>query len=176
MILAISPVVPLFASRGILLFTPYLIVTAARGFVALVGRDLRWLAIGLVLAVVHPWSVYHFHQRHTSPRDYKALARELAPRLRASDLIFVKGNDWQTTPIFYYLKADRYHFAGKDYSEEIGKQPAARVWAVTWVANQMPPDMIDALRDYHREEEIEVWGARAVLYTTPSDKLSIRDE
>jgi len=176
MIFAISPVVPLFASRGILLFTPYLIVTAARGFVALVGRDLRWLAIGLVLAVVHPWSVYHWHQRPTSPRDYKALTRELATRLKESDLIFVRGNWWQTSPIFYYLKADRYRFVGKDYSEEIATRPRARVWAVAWEDNSMPPEMIDALRDYHRGDEIEVWGARAVLYTAPSDKLSIRDE
>jgi len=170
MLLAASTVVPLFASRGALAYTPYLIVTTARGFVALVSRDVRWLAIGLVLAVVHPFSVYHVHQRPGSTRDYKALAGELAPRLKESDLIFVKGRSWQTTPIFYYLKADRYRFVGKNYSEEIVTRPDARVWAVVWGGLEMPPAMIDALENYRRGDEIKVRGARAVLYTAPANK------
>jgi 4-amino-4-deoxy-L-arabinose transferase-like glycosyltransferase len=164
-ILLISPVVPLFASRGVSLFTPYLLVTTARGLVDLVRRDLRWLVLAAVLAVAHPLSVYHFYHQPNTPRDYKALSLQMASRVQASDLILLRGSHWQTTPIFYYLDADRYHFAGKDYSQAIAKHPGARVWAVNWEDNYLPPELIDALRDYTPSETIKVWGAQAVLYT-----------
>jgi len=170
LVIAVSPVVPLFAARGVSLYTPYLLVTVAHGIVVLVRRDLRWLILGLVLAFAHLSSVNYSYHRPASPRDYKALARELAPRVKESDLIFVVGNYWKTTPIFYILKPDRYQFVGKDYSEEIGKRPHARVWVVTWGGDDMAPEMIDALRDYDPGDEIEVLGARAVLYTAPSNK------
>jgi hypothetical protein len=164
MIVVASVGVSLFASRGVMLYTPFLLVTASRGFMALVRWDRRWLVLGPVLAVAFPLSVYHFYHVPNSPRDCKALAEELAPRLRNSDLIFILKRDWQTTPIFYHLRADRYNYVGKDYAKEIAKHPQARVWAVTWEGNEMPAEMSDALRGYHRGERIEVRGGRAVLY------------
>jgi 4-amino-4-deoxy-L-arabinose transferase-like glycosyltransferase len=167
-ILAVSPIVPLFASRGVLVYTPYLVVVASRGLVALVRRHRGWLVIGLVLSVVHALSAYEFSQRPIAPRDHRALAQELATRVQPSDLIFLRGKHWQTTPIFYYLKGDRFRFVGEDYSALIAKEPEARVWAVTWEDNFMPPDMIDALRDYGQGEKIDVRGAHAVLYQRQS--------
>ena len=123
MLLAASLAVPVYASRGALLFTPYLLVVAARGLVALVCLDVRWLVLGLVVLPGHSLSVYHYF--HRPRRDYKALSERLAPRVRKSDLIFVRGNYWETTPIFYYLRADRYHFVGKDYRAAITNQPDA---------------------------------------------------
>jgi hypothetical protein len=76
----------------------------------------------------------------------------------------VRGNHWETTPIFYYLKAGQYHFVGKDYSTEIANHPDGRVWVLIWDNNYIPRDMSYALRSYTPGEAIDVWGARAVLY------------
>jgi 4-amino-4-deoxy-L-arabinose transferase-like glycosyltransferase len=164
-ILVISRAVPLYASRGCLPYVPFLILTAARGFVQLVRRDVRWLALGMIVALGHVASIDYFYRLPFSARDYKAISQELASRVRESDLIFVRGNHWQTTPIFYYMKSDRYDFVGKDYGEKIVERPRARVWAVTWQNNDVPSDMIEALQGYLPTEQINVLGAQAVLYT-----------
>ena len=84
--------------------------------------------MGLVVGAVsaHVASVNHYMEhRPKSPRDYKAPRRALEPRLQESDMILVRGNHWTTTPIFYYLNANRYHFVGKDYADQIPKRPNA---------------------------------------------------
>ena len=84
--------IPLFASRGALLFTPYLVVTASRGLVSLVRRGPAWLVLGVVVAAAHVLSVDLFiTYRPLSIRDYKALAQELTNRVKETDLIFVRG-------------------------------------------------------------------------------------
>jgi 4-amino-4-deoxy-L-arabinose transferase-like glycosyltransferase len=170
-ILLVSQVVELFVSRGVMLFTPYFLVTASRGFVTLVQRDIRWLVLGLVPAVAFPWSIYHYYERPASPRDYKALAAELIPRVQGSDLVFVPGGNpepgrhWQTTPIYYYLHADHYHFASKDYASAVDNLNPTRIWVVTWHDNEMPPDEVSALRGYEPGEQLTARGCRAVLYS-----------
>ena len=163
-IVAISPVMPVYASRGAMLFTPYLLVAAAGGLMILVRRDMRWLVVGLALVASGTLSVYRFNHGITSPRDYKALSEKLASRVRESDLIFVQGKSWQTTPIFYYLDSDHYRFVGSDYSQAVAQHPRARVWTLVWGTNNyMPRDMIAALEDYGPAETIEVLGAKAIL-------------
>jgi 4-amino-4-deoxy-L-arabinose transferase-like glycosyltransferase len=169
-ILLVSQVVELFVSRGVMLFTPYFLITVSRGLVALVQRDRRWLGLGLVMVVAFPWSVYHYFERPASPRDYKALATELIPRVQDSDLVFVPGGDpelgrhWQTTPIYYYLQADHYHFVSKDYLIAVENQSPARIWVVIWHDSEMPPDEVSALRGYEPRERVTARGCRAVLY------------
>jgi hypothetical protein len=164
MLLVASTVVPMLTSRVALLFTPYLILVASRGLVSLVRRHPRWLLLGIVVAGGHTLSVVHFQHMPMNPQDYKALAQELVSRVKATDLVFVWGNNWVTTPVFYYLKADRYHFVGRNYSQAIAPEPGARVWTVTWGDADMSPDMIDALKGHRPAEEFTVRGARVVLY------------
>jgi len=120
--------------------------------------------IGGVVAGAHVLSVGHFHHRPLSIREYKALTHELMNRVKDSDLIFILANHYRTTPIFYYLKADRYHFVGRDYSQAIATRPDSRVWVLTWDLDDMPADMIDALTGYRPLEEIAVHGAHAALF------------
>jgi hypothetical protein len=168
MILSASTIIPLYASRGALVYTPYLDLIAAQGLVCVVRRDLRWLVLGLVVALAHPLSIAYVRHRPVVKRDYRALSEALAGRVRPTDLIFVRGNHWQTTPLFYYLKAEHYHFVGKDYRREVMCRPNERIWAVAWEDGYMAPDMVDALRAYRPGESIEVHGARAVLYEKPA--------
>jgi 4-amino-4-deoxy-L-arabinose transferase-like glycosyltransferase len=178
LMLIVSLAVPLFVSRGVLLFTPYLLITVSLGLVTLVRRNRGCLVLGAVLAVALPLSIYHFYYRPTSPRDYKALAERLKPEVRDSDLIFLIGHEsaeparqsaWQTTPIFYYLDANRFHFVDKDFANALGSHPQSRVWVITWETNEMLPEMKEALRGYSPGERIEVWGARAALYSKKVD-------
>jgi uncharacterized membrane protein len=169
-ILVISQVVPLFASRTSLPFTPFLLVAASAGLVALVRRDRRWLAVGVIVALAHLASLDYFFARPKSPRDYLALSQEVAPHIRQSDTIFVQGKIWLTTPIFYYLKPGRYRFVGEDYEGAIAKSSAERIWAIVWGNEDMWQPMADALREYDPGAEIKVEGARAVLYTPRAGK------
>jgi len=164
MILVASIAVSMLASRGALLYTPYLIVMAGRGLVSFVRWNPRWLVLGGAVGIAHVLSVIHTRDLPMNPRDYRALSRELAARVKEPDLIFILGNNWQTTPIFYYLSADRYHFVGKDFSRAISTHPESRVWVVTWSNNETLSDMSDALTGYRPTEEIAVLGAHAVLH------------
>jgi 4-amino-4-deoxy-L-arabinose transferase-like glycosyltransferase len=178
MILVASIAVSMLASRGALLYTPYLIVMAGRGLVSLVRWNPRWLVLGGAVGVAHVLSVIHARDLPMNPRDYRALSRELAAQVKEPDLIFVVGNNWQTTPIFYYLDADRYHFVGKDFSRAISTHPDSRVWVVTWTNNKMLADVSDALTGYRPTEEIAVLGAHAVLHepTVASHERAIAGE
>ena len=82
-------------------------------------------------------------------------------RVKQSDLIFVRGKYWKTSPIFYYLKGDRYQFVGKDFAQAVQKRPDADVWVITWRGDEIEPDMIDSLRGYRPTEDVKVFG-RAV--------------
>jgi hypothetical protein len=168
LLLIVSPKIQMLASRGFLVFTPFLFVVAATGLVALVRGGGARLAVGLVagaaLGAALPLSVYHFYHEPNSPRDYKALAARLEPKIQENDLLFIVPRDWQTTPIFYYLKADRYHYVGYEYAKELGNHPYARVWVVTWHDEPVVPEIADALHDYRPVESVEVRGGRAALY------------
>jgi hypothetical protein len=103
LIAGVSWFIPLFTSRGILLFTPYLIIILCGRLAVLVSNDFRWIVPVLLLVGVHPLSVYHYYRKPSSPCDYKALAEQLVPRLEDSDLVFIRPVDWVASPIFYYL-------------------------------------------------------------------------
>ncbi len=163
MLLVGSTLISLLTPRGALLYTPYLVIAASRGLVALTRLDRRVLLLGSAIATAHVVSTTYWYQVPLDRRDYRALSQELATRVKDTDLILVWGKCWPTTPIFYYLKADRYHFVGDDYARALSARPDARVWTVVWEDNYMRPDMADAVKGYRATEEISVMGAHAVL-------------
>ena len=179
MILVLASATPVFRSRWAMLYTSFLIVTVAQGFEVLVRRNRHWLALGSVLVAAHVLSVCYFAQRPNSHWDFKALAEELVPRIQSTDLVFMPKPPAPSTPLFYYLKAARYHMVGDDFSEALHLNPEARVWVVTWAKPffreeySLPEPMTEALQGYTLGEQIGVRGARAMLYSkspTPATK------
>ncbi len=159
----VSLLIPVFASRTVLLFTPYLLVVLSRGLSSLIHQDRRWIALLAVVALMHFGSVLDYKQRLHHPTDYKGLAEQWIPRIGDSDLIFVQRH-WATTPIFYYLKADDYHFVGWDYSAETERNPDARVWVLSFEGLVNPDDMHSALEHYDPLDAIEALRVKAELY------------
>jgi hypothetical protein len=162
--LALWPITQIFAPRTALLYIPYLLLVVARGLVCLVQRDKRWLTLGLVVALAFGVSTMHFKQRLRHPTDYSGLAQQWIGQIAPSDLIFVKRH-WVTTPIFYYLDFDRYHFVGYDYGEMTRAFPVARVWVLSFQGIPSSKAMDEALAGYARSARLEALRISAELYT-----------
>jgi len=168
MTMAVSPAVHMFVPRGMFLFSPYLLLVLAQALVRLTRRsNLYWVLPAGLLLIAHPLSVLHFrHSHHEHPNDYQGLALKWTPEIDDSDLIFV-ARHWATTPIYYYLKGDRFHLVGRDYAEAIQEHPDARVWVLRFEEIPMRPEMKDALEGFEIRKTIEARWIRAVLYSRP---------
>jgi 4-amino-4-deoxy-L-arabinose transferase-like glycosyltransferase len=166
MLAAFLPIADLFASRGALVYTPYLLLVLSQGLVTLARRKRYWIVLAAILSIVFLLSVvYYRHSYHEHPEDYKALAKQWIPEIEDSDLIFVQRH-WVTTPIFYYLDAGRYHFVGAHYPAAIRNHPGSRVWVVKIGALPSPEQMEEALGGYTAQKTIRARGSvRVVLYT-----------
>ena len=160
-------VTPLFASRGVLLFIPYFVIILCKGLVLLLRRHLLWVFLVLILVVVHVFSLANYKYGYSS--DYKALAEQWVSKIDESDLIFVQPH-WATTPIFYYLKGDSYHFIGRKYLEEIRQYSDSRAWVLSVVEPDlsMTEEMANALEGYQPVERIGALNLQTVLYTRDS--------
>jgi len=162
-ILVMSLFVPLFAPRTILLFTPYLLIVLSKGLASLIQQNKIWIVLVLVLAVNYSMSILHFKDRLKHSVDYKDLADQWIPNIERTDLIFVQRH-WKTTPIFYYLKSDRYNFVGRDYAEKIVQQPNSRVWVLSLKGVRHPEAMENAVADYEQLMNLEALRINAELF------------
>jgi uncharacterized membrane protein len=165
---AISLFNPIFIQRGTLIFAPYLLIVLASGLANLMRRDRRYIAIGLILAIIHGFSLLHFKSKPSNP-DYKALAERWVSQIEDSDLIFVHGRrhpyDWLVAPIFYYLNAGRYQFIGRDFAREIQNYPHSRVWVLSFPSIPTEEEAVDALAGYQVRKRIDAQNIFAQLYS-----------
>jgi len=134
----------IYATRHMIIFAPYVLITLAAGGCALARIEPRVVS-GVLLATLaamlvpaHAASVRLSYSQHWSSRDYRGLAEQWRPQLRESDLIFVRRN-WRTTPLFYYVDGTRYRYVGSAYAEAIRRHPHARVWVVSF--DRFPPSV-----------------------------------
>jgi hypothetical protein len=164
---AISLFRPLFIQRGTLIFVPYLLIVLASGLANLLYRDRRWVAVALILVIIHGLSLLHVYSRLPS-HDYKALAEQWVPHIKDSDLIFVHGRghpyDWAVAPIFYYLNARRYHYVGRDFTRAIQSHPRSRVWVLSLRGIPTEKEAVDALAGYQVLKRVNARGIFAQLY------------
>jgi hypothetical protein len=160
-IAVISIVNPIFIERGTLIFAPYLLIVLASGLANLLRQDRRWVAVALILAVIHGFSLLYFKAKASGP-DYKALAEQWGPQIEDSDLIFVHGRghpyDWRVAPMFYYLNARRYHYVGRDFARAIQNHPHARVWVLAFPPIPTETEAVDALAGYQARQRVEARG------------------
>jgi len=157
---------PLLTSRGLLLFVPYAIAVSCVGLASLLRRRGSWAILVLTLLVVHVFSIRHWRQVTHSPNDYKGLAEQWIPEIGETDLIFVQRH-WVTTPVFYYLKADRYQFVGSDYAQELRKRGSSRVWVLSFPGLAPSSEMREALAGYGTLMTIDATRIRTELYGRP---------
>jgi 4-amino-4-deoxy-L-arabinose transferase-like glycosyltransferase len=185
-IVGISLFIPFFADRGMLLFIPYLFIVLSRGISSLVRNNLHRLSFSLFLitilflAVIHYYGIVYCYSRPESPADYKGLAQKWIKNIDSSDLVFVKRH-WVTTPIFYYIKGDRYNFIGENYSKELYNNPNARVWTLSFIGENLPEElkngqkeMQDSLSNYKSLLRIDARRIKAELYI-PTEQDFIRN-
>ena len=167
LIAALSQLVPFFAPRAMLLFTPFLLILLACGvsFVTTKKRKASRVGAGVVLVllgITHAVSV-RSSVSFPGPADYKTAALGLLGDLEASDWIFLRRH-WATTPIFYYLKGEEGRFVADDYARAVRRRPGARIWVIRPDYLQMPGPMEDALRDRRQSDSIVARGVQVDLY------------
>jgi uncharacterized membrane protein len=158
---------PIFIERGTLIFAPYLLIVLASGLANLMRRDRRWVAVALILAIIHGFSLLYFKSKLWGP-DYKVLAEQWVSQIEDSDLIFVHGRghpyDWQVAPIFYYVNAGRYHFVGRDFAREIQDHPHSRVWVLSFPSIPTEKEAVDVLAGYQVRKRVDARDIFAQLY------------
>ena len=133
-----------------------------------IGRRSTLLAVSqpVLLGALHAFSVVAYRDNTVTPIDFGEFTGKLAAHVRPADIIFFR-KDWDTTPVLYYLKTDRYHLVGTNFAAA-NQNPADRVWVLLFHGEEFPPDMKQALQQYHEGEAVEVNLARAVLYCRES--------
>jgi hypothetical protein len=166
---------PFFASRHMLLYTPYLLIVTSVGIVELYRlsrRRLARVAVGVAvcgLLLVHLASISYSRDRLVTLVDYQGLAAEWLPRIQAGDMILVQPH-WATTPIFYYVDCNpsrQYSCVGYGYQEKVQAQRPPRVWvlAIGETPPLLEPDLGQTLDSYQDVSDVEARSIRAELYT-----------
>ena len=167
LIAALSQLVPFFAPRAMLLFTPFLLILLAYGvsFVTTEKRKASVVGAGVLLVllgIAHAASV-RSSMSAPGPTGYKIAAQSLLDELEESDWIFLRRH-WATTPIFYYLRGEERRFIADHFAAALDRRPDARVWVIRPDYLQMPGPMEDALRDRRQSDSIVGRGIRVDLY------------
>jgi uncharacterized membrane protein len=163
-ILIITPLINLFASRGILLYIPFLILLMSKGLVKLASRTKYWIFIAGFLVVIHPLSVYYIqYSYHSSETDFKSLSEEWIPKIEDSDLIFIRKHP-MATPILYYLKPHEYNFVANNYAEEVSRHSPLRIWVLSHKVFFIHGWVDQSLIGYKQIEVVRARGVDAELY------------
>lgn len=158
MLLGASLVTPVFVSRSVLLFTPYLVLLVAAGLVVLLKRPRVALPVLLAVLLLHVASLrYYAISNHSNPTDYRGLAVLWLPDLEPGDAVLVTRH-WVTTPIFYYLDAEQHRVIYKDYAEALAATPARRVWVLSFPFVSVPVGTaLDGYRETGRLDARNIW-------------------
>lgn len=157
---------PVLNARGLMILTPYLLLCLAVGIVA-VARERRLLQAFLVLMLgaLHITSMVSYLPRSASPVNYRLLAQKLVAEVHPADIILIKRN-WRDTPILYYLPEDRFHLAELSQASAVLSRPATdRVWVLQFYPPILRSPADSTLGDFQVETVLEIYGARAVLYS-----------
>ncbi len=164
---AVSIFKPIFVQRGTAIFAPYLLIVLAGGLAILVRRDRRWIALAVMLGIIHGLSLRYFESKPPL-HDYKTLAERWVSHIEDSDLIFVHGrghpDDFWVAPIYYYLNARRYHYVGRDFVNAVQSHPQSRVWVLSLPPTPTEPEAVDALAGYDARNRVDAQGISAELY------------
>lgn len=163
-IVVISPFVFLFASRGILLYVPFLVLMISKGVIELASRTKYWLIFIVILIGIHLLSIsYIQYSYQASETDFKSLAEEWIPKIENSDLIFIRKHT-MVTPILYYLKPLEYHYVVTKYSEEVKRYSPTRIWVLSLDLFAAPGWADDSLDGYKKVETIRKRWIETDLY------------
>jgi hypothetical protein len=169
-ITGVSLFIPFFASRHMLLFTPYLLIITSRGVVELfnlgTSRVFRLACAVFVAALlaVHLSSLAYSRDRLVTRVDYKGLAAQWIPDLQPNDLIMLQPH-WATTPIFYYLDCSQHTCVGSNYAAAIEQDHPSRIWVLSAGGVRIPPDTLDeALVAFHHLGAVQAEVVQADLY------------
>jgi 4-amino-4-deoxy-L-arabinose transferase-like glycosyltransferase len=162
LIAAASQVRPFLNERGFLFEAPYLLLLLAAG-VTRIPRKALLAPVLVVLAAISVTSLGAYRQMTVDPADYTHFATTVKSELQPNDLVFLHRM-WYTTPILYYLKADRYRFVGRDYAEASARNPLARVWVVMLYESTPTKEMQAALAGYRPIKTIVEPHAAAILF------------
>ena len=151
----ISQAFPFYAPRGMLCFTPFLLILFARGIIAMGGAG---AAVCLLLVFASAGSV-RTALADPGAIDYGGAAREWRPRIQDSDAIFLAPH-WSTTPELFYLQGRYDQLVGRNWLQS----DADRAWAILIPGAPHPAEFRRALEARERIATIRRAGIEIALF------------
>ncbi len=155
---AISQAFPFYAPRGMLCYTPFLLILAARGVLEMARPG---VAIAVLLAVAALGSV-RTALADPGAIDYGGLARQWLPQIEDADRIFIAPH-WSTTPELYYLQGRYDQIVGRDWQSS----DARRAWAILVPGAPQPVAFLQALEQRERTRTLRATGIGVALFEAP---------
>jgi hypothetical protein len=121
----------------------------------------------VAVTIAYGVSLHAFSTRLVDPQDFLGFSRALAPRLSPNDLILIRRN-WDTTPILFYLRPQKYRIFASDYCAALANEPETRVWALRFYKQPNSAEMERCVSGLSVADHVQVGLAEAVLYTRRS--------
>jgi hypothetical protein len=176
----LSWLTPVAASRALLVFAPFLLLSMVHGAFRIAQRPMVRGAVCLGLLLLSLGSAYHYRQLPVSPIDYRAIAHSVIARVQRDDLIVVE-NEWWAQPTHYYLPSDRFRtiepcaLQRRLQTEPPCVTPALmRIWVVVFPAFRAREPIEDRARamlsDYDVTLRTSALGAHAALFERRADR------
>jgi hypothetical protein len=158
---------PFLASRGMVVYSPYLLMVLAAGVVAVARARFGTAlvtAIAIPLAVGHVVSARDSYKK-TTVQDYEGLAAQWVTELQDQDVVFAP-KDWETAPVYYFLDLRRYRFVGRDFDAYVQRWRPARVWVLLPEDAPIPEDIVRSLRGFTRARVLRAPRLQAQLHVS----------
>jgi len=159
---AASQIRPLLNQRGLLFTAPYLLLLLSAGLLSLRARIGR-VALGIVAGIGCVASLSSYARMNVGPVDYARLEATISPEIQSRDLVFIR-KAWYATPLFYYLRPDRYGLVGRNFQKALLDHPDSRIWVVLIDDDHATSDMGNALSDYRLVRTVRAADGQALLY------------
>lgn len=178
LVAAVSLYKPFLASRNMLLFTPFLLLLAARGVVAVSRRGgqvslPRLLPLVMALGLVFGASARNGLERPGAAEGFRDIAAAWRPKIEPEDLIYVQEH-FYTSPIFYYLQDHRSQLVGDSSGEALAGNAGSRVWVFRLEGRALTADMLSALSRRSLLETMGVNTLRVDLHAAATDAAATR--
>jgi hypothetical protein len=166
---------PVLAPRGLLIFTPFLLLLIARGLARLGSRTAVHAAVVSAVVILFALSALQYRSVRFSPRDYEALANVMKPLIQEDDLIVIR-NTWWAEPMVYYLRPEQYnirlprHLLLPPAPSLTNTVRSRRIWVVAFgngnveLLQRRVSAVARLLRGYERSKQLTVYGGTAILF------------
>ncbi|MFT7617356.1 MAG: hypothetical protein ACI97A_000992 [Planctomycetota bacterium] len=144
LLFCVGAVSPILKTRGMITFVPFLLAAVAIGWSKFLSRPVGVALIVLAFGWPMYRSIEYFNER-PEPNAHRQITAQLMEDLETGDLIFIKKNDWVTTPSLYHLFQEKERLVAEDWGRVAIAAPKSRIWVLTYSDIPAPPALLESV-------------------------------